>query len=149
MKASEKAKQYFLEGYNCSQAVVLAFKEQIKISEDELKKLASPFGGGMARLRETCGAFSGMIMVFGYLYGTDNPDPKAKEELYKHIQNMANEFKKANGFLVCRQLLNLDHTSDNPTPAKRDANYYHSRKCVEIVMNAADILERYLLTLKR
>lgn len=137
------AEQYFLKGYSCSQAVVLAYKDLIKLDEKTCLKIASPFGGGMGRLRETCGAFSGALIVLGYLKGNPTIDLKKKEKLYQSIQSLADEFKQANGFLRCRDLLNL-HAKSNATPSKRSAKYYHLRPCQKIVKNAADILEKYL-----
>ncbi|MCQ2753224.1 MAG: C-GCAxxG-C-C family protein [Bacilli bacterium] len=148
MKRSELAKQYFLKGYNCSQSVVLAFKDLIKLDEATITKIASPFGGGLGRMRETCGALSGALIVLGYLYGSDNANAQAKERLYVHVQAIVKAFKDKNGFVLCRDLLHLDHQSDTPRPAERNAQYYHSRKCVEIVSSAAEILEQYLATLK-
>lgn len=137
------AEQYFLKGYSCSQAVVLAYKDLIKLDEKTCLKIASPFGGGIARLREVCGAFSGALIVLGYLKGNETTDLKKKEALYQDIQKLAKDFEKANGFLRCRDLLNL-HNKSNAKPAKRTAQYYHSRPCSKIVKNTAHILEKYL-----
>lgn len=137
------AKQYFRKGYSCSQAIVLAYKDLIKLDEETCLKIASPFGGGFARLREVCGAFSGMMIVFGYLKGNPTIDLKRKQELYTEIQEMAKEFTDLNGFLRCRDLLKL-HSKSSPKPSKRNKQYYHNRPCEEIVGNAARILEKHL-----
>ena len=142
MNRQELAKNYFLKGYNCTQAVVLAFKDYLNLDEETLIKISTPFGGGFSRLREVCGAFSGVCIVIGYKYSST--DPSKKLETYKIIQQLADEFKKVNGHLVCRNLLNLDHNKDNPVPTNRDAHYYSSRPCVKIIESAAAILEKYI-----
>lgn len=137
------AEQYFLKGYSCSQAVVLAYKDLIKLDEKTCLKIASPFGGGMGRLRETCGAFSGALIVLGYLKGNSTIVLKKKEKLYAEIQKLAKQFIDANGFLRCRDLLNL-HAKSTPKPSKRTNAYYHARPCIKIVRSAAQILEKFI-----
>ncbi|HKL73859.1 MAG TPA: C-GCAxxG-C-C family protein, partial [Clostridia bacterium] len=105
--------------------------------------LSSSFGGGMGRLREVCGAVSGMFIVAGLLYGYDNPvDKKAKTDHYKLIQELAAEFKKENGSIVCRELLGLGKEADTPVPDDRTKEYYSKRPCVELVGIAAEIIEK-------
>lgn len=140
---AQLAEQYFLEGYSCSQAVVLAFHDLMKLDEKTCLKIASPFGGGMGRLREVCGAFSGALIVLGYLKGNPTTDIKKKTKLYEDIQKMAKEFEDANGFLRCRDLLNL-HNKSIAKPSKRTKQYYDHRPCQKIVASAASILEKYL-----
>ena len=94
MDHSKKAGELFQEGYNCAQAVFLAFEDLYDIDHETALKLSSSFGGGMGRMREVCGAVSGMFMVAGVLYGYD--DPKAQTEKadhYKRIQELAEEYK--------------------------------------------------------
>ena len=135
-----KAKELFLNGYNCSQSVLLAFEDVTGLDTETAAKLASSFGGGMGRLREVCGAVSGMFMIAGLTNGYD--DPKAKEEKAAHyafIQTLADDFKKENGSIVCRELLGL--TADgSPVPAPRTAEYYKKRPCAELVGDAARIV---------
>lgn len=139
------AKEYFLQGYNCSQAVVLAFSDELNMKEEDIIKISSSFGGGMGRLREVCGTVSGMFIVAGALYGYYNPkDFDSKKEHYERIQDLAEQFKKENGSIVCRELLGLDRQKDEPTPERRTNEYYKKRPCPEIVKCAADILERYV-----
>ncbi|MCQ2796617.1 MAG: C-GCAxxG-C-C family protein [Bacilli bacterium] len=140
---AELAEQYFLKGYSCSQAVILAYQDLINLDKETSLKIASPFGGGIARLREVCGAFSGALIVLGCLKGNPTTDIKKKTKLYKDIQNMAEEFTKANGFLHCRDLLNL-HGKSSACPSKRSKQYYSHRPCQKIVGNAARILEKYI-----
>ena len=145
MTKSEIAKNYFLEGYNCAQAVVLAFKEEMNMKEEDIVKMASSFGGGMGRLREVCGAVSGMFLVAGGLYGYDDPkDFNGKKEHYELIQQLAAEFKEKNGSIVCRELLGLERKTDEAVPEKRTKEYYKKRPCADLVADAAAIMERYI-----
>lgn len=141
----EKAKKLFMEGYNCSQAVLGAFCDECEIDFETAMKLASSFGGGMGRLREVCGAVSGMFMVAGLIYGYD--DPKGQDEKTKHyerIQKLAYEFQKENGSIVCRELLGLAEKKSEPTPEPRTEQYYKKRPCPEMVKMAAEIMEQYI-----
>lgn len=145
MTRKEIAMEYFAEGYNCSQSVVLAYKECFSLDQDSLAKIAGSFGGGMGRLREVCGAMSGIAFVMGQLYGYS--DPKAKEEKnahYARIQEAAKKFEEKNGSIVCRELLGLKVKHDVPQAAERTEEYYKKRPCKEIVGIAAEILEEYI-----
>ena len=103
MGHGERAKQLFMEGYNCSQAVLGAFCEECGLDFKTAMKMSSSFGGGMGRLREVCGAVSGMFMVAGLLYGYDDPKGQAeKTEHYERIQKLAQQFREENGSIVCR-----------------------------------------------
>ena len=147
MTRKEKAMQSFLDGYNCAQCLVLAFEDLLTIDTKTALKMASPFGGGMGRLREVCGSVSGMFLVFGLIKGYDDPsDYDSKKELYAHIQELGHRFEEANGSLVCRDLLGLTTKHDSSAPEKRTENYYKKRPCAELVGCATEILENYLNT---
>lgn len=141
------ARKYFEEGYNCSQAVVLAFAENFGLDKKTAVMIASPFGAGMGRLREVCGAVSGMFMVLGLKYGNDDPKNfQAKTELYKKVQNLAESFKQENGSIICRELLGLPQKGASaPVPEKRTEEYYKKRPCSQIVEYAADLLEEFIM----
>ena len=145
MTRREKAENLFLEGYNCSQAVLIAFEDLHGLDRETAAKLASSFGGGMGRLREVCGSVSGMFMAAGLLYGYD--DPKAKEEKAEHytrIQKLAEDFSAKNGSIVCRELLGLAEKKQEPAPEARTAEYYKKRPCKELVGIATEIMENYI-----
>lgn len=149
LAASTKAQlamEYFHEGYNCSQAVFLAFSEIHKLDKKMASMLSSSFGGGMGRLREVCGAVSGMFMVLGAAYGYDDPkDSQAKKEHYERIQELAKEFRQLNNSIICRDLLGIKEKGPQPpTPEARTQEYYQKRPCSKMVGSAAMILERYL-----
>lgn len=141
----EKAKALFLEGYNCTQAVVGAFAEEVGIEKKQLFNIASSFGGGMGRLREVCGSVSGMFFVAGALYGYHDPkDLQAKKEHYARIQELAAQFQKLYGSIVCRQLLGAAGKDTEPAPSARTQEYYKKRPCVEMVGTAARLMEEYI-----
>lgn len=145
MTRKEKAMTLFESGYNCSQAVVLAFADLTGVDSKTLAKLASSFGGGMGRLREVCGAVTGMFMVLGLLYGYSEAEAGAeKAGHYALIQQAAAKFSEINGSIVCRELLGLSNKTDSPTPDKRTAEYYKKRPCRELVGIAAEIVEEII-----
>lgn len=142
---AQKAMALFKEGYNCSQSVFLAFSDRYDMDRETAAKLASSFGGGLGRMREVCGAVSGMAMVAGILYGYDSPtDYQAKTEHYVRIQELVRAFGEKNGSYVCRELLGLDKKNDSPVPEKRTEDYYQKRPCAELVGMAAAIMENYI-----
>lgn len=153
MNHRKLAIENFLSGCNCSQAIMLAFCDITGLDEKTALKLSSSFGGGMGRLREVCGAFSGILMVVGCLYGYDEvKNPELKKEHYKRVQELAEAFKKAtkgisksDGSIVCRELLGLnkDENSDF-TPTERTPEFYRKRPCGEIIGTAAEILDLYI-----
>ena len=135
---------YFKQGFNCAQAVVMAFGDVTGLSEGEGARIASSFGGGFGRMREVCGAVSGMGIVAGILYGNADPkDPVAKQAHYALVQEMAGKFREANGSIVCRELLG-DKRAITSTPEARTSEYYKKRPCVELVGMAADILDEVI-----
>ncbi len=145
MNRGLKAKEFFEHGYNCTQSVAAAFSDLLPVDFETLLKLASPFGGGMGRLREVCGAVSGMFLVLGFLEGYDNgTDDKKKKELYTSVQKLANSFKEENTSFICRELLGLSANNDSPSPEKRTPDYYKKRPCAELCESAANILQAYL-----
>lgn len=142
---SELAMAYFKEGYNCSQSVFLAFCDEYDMDFETALKISSSFGAGMGRLREVCGAVSGMFMVAGLVYGYIDPkDHKKKTEHYERIQYLAKEFEDKNRSIICRELLGLGTGKDKPEPELRTAEYYKKRPCVELIGMAADIMDKYI-----
>lgn len=139
MSKGSLAKEYFLNGLNCSQAVLCAFCDETRLSYETSLAISSSFGGGMGRLREVCGAVSGMFMVAGLLYGGKN----TTAEQYKIVQDLAAKFKEQNGSIVCRELLGVDG-AQLPIPEERTAEYYKKRPCAELVEMAANIVEEYI-----
>lgn len=143
MSYKEKAIELFKEGYNCSQAVLLAFEDVIGLDRKTALMLSSSFGGGMGRMREVCGAVSGMFMVLGCLYGYDGPkDTEGKKLHYELIREAADKFKKENGSIICREL--LEGATVGGDPEARTESYYKKRPCAEYVGICAEIVENYI-----
>lgn len=141
----QKAMEYFKQGYNCSQSVFLAFSDLYDMDDKLAARLSSSFGGGMGRLREVCGAVSGMFMVAGALYGYETPDNgKDKTDHYARIQALAKNFSDENGSIVCRELLGGMAGKPGPQAEQRTAEYYKKRPCVRLVGMAAGIMEQYV-----
>jgi len=146
MSKGDIAKQNFLNGYNCSQAVLLAFCEDFGLEKETALKISEPFGGGMGRMREVCGTVTGMFMVLGLAMGnSDAKDGSTKKNVYKSVQELAEKFKQDNGSIICRELLGLQKANkESYVPSERTTEYYKKRPCPELCKYAADILEEYL-----
>ncbi len=137
------AAELFINGYNCAQAVVIAFSDVTGLDRELSARISSSFGGGMGRMREVCGAVSGMLTVAGLLYGYHTPDDEAgKKAHYALVQELAGQFREQSGSIVCRELLKNPPSDPNPTP--RTAEFYKQRPCARFVVLAAQILDRYI-----
>lgn len=123
MDKGSVAFENFNSGLNCSQAVVLAFKEQLDLDETVLKKLSIGFGGGLGRQRLTCGAVSGMCMVISAL----KSDGVDKLAIYSVIKDACDEFKNVAGSLICADLLQSQKLA-----------------CAQMCRLAAEIAQKYV-----
>ncbi len=145
----ERAQAYFKAGYNCAQAVVMAFDDVMQMSPDELARLAAPFGGGMGRMREVCGTVSGMAFLAGAIKPSTNPSNlEERKENYALVQLFADKFREENGDIVCRRLLGLEpiaERAETAMPSERTPEYYRKRPCSEYVGCAARIVAEYLV----
>lgn len=142
MTHGEYAAQLFCQGYNCAQAVAVAFCDVTGLEPAQAAKMASPFGGGLGRQREVCGAVSGMCMIYGILYGYEVPNADNQLEIYADVQAMCARFREKAGSIICRELLN--NPPSDPAPTPRTAEYYAQRPCARLVLLAASILEEYI-----
>lgn len=139
----QQAIRFFESGYNCSQSVFMAYSDLYGIDTGTAGKLATSFGGGMGRLREVCGAVSGMFMVLGLEYPFLNTaDKNAKNTNYQAVQDVAGEFKTIMGSYICADLLKIKHVAQPPVSSERNEAYYKSRPCTRCVMVAAEIVGR-------
>ncbi len=146
----ERAMSLFREGYNCCQAVLLAFSDVLEPQAGAklLATIGSGLGGGMARMREVCGSFSAAAMMAGFISPADDPSVKdARRANYALVQSFAEEFKRRNGgSIVCRELLGLSPVAkEGPTPSERTPDFYRKRPCEQIIGNAAQIVAEYIL----
>lgn len=142
MDHGQYAAQLFVEGYNCAQAVAVAFSDVTGLDAKQTARMVSPFGGGFGRQREVCGAVSGMCFVLGTLYGYDSPNPEKQLAVYADVQALCGQFREKAGSIICRELLN-DPPSD-PAPTPRTAEYYAKRPCARMVLLAATLLDEYI-----
>ena len=143
MTHSELAVENFMRGYNCSQAVVVAFCDVTGMKPQYAARLSSSFGAGMGRMREVCGAVSGMLLVAGLLYGYGTPgDEESKKAHYKLVQALAGKFREREQSIVCREILKNPPSDPNPTP--RNEEFYKKRPCARLVALAAQILDDYI-----
>ena len=127
MEHGKQAEALFCQGYNCAQAAFGAFAEEAGLNLETALRLASSFGGGLGRLREVCGALSGVEMALGCLYGYDTPETgQIKKEHYARV----------------REILKGADASPNPTPRTED--FYASRPCLRCVVRAVELLEEYM-----
>ena len=139
------AEQLFANGYNCAQAVFVAYCDEMDMDKETALKLSSSFGGGMGKLREVCGAVTGAFAVAGVLWGySDVNDAKAKTEHYALIRRIAEEFKDVYGTYICNDLLKGIANIDSKDPHPRTEEYYKIRPCVRFVSKACEILDRIL-----
>lgn len=145
----DKAERLFKEGYNCAQAVFAAFSDLYGIDEDTALRMSCAFGAGMGRMREVCGAVSGMALIAGLENGiTDGKDVKGKKDNYDLVNKMADEFKKINGTIICRELLGMQQNKSkkiNTTPAARNDEYYKTRPCLRHVIECATIIDNCII----
>lgn len=150
MSRAEKAKEYFLQGYACSQAVALAFQDVMGLGEESISKIMLPFGGGLGRLRLTCGAVSGMAAVAGMAFAKGENTPENKKETYAIVQKLCAKFKNECGSLICGELLsgmNIPVQVGGEAEA-RTQEYYKKRSCADMVALAAAIIEDELIQQK-
>lgn len=142
---ADLARELFLQGYNCAQAVFCAFGDVTGLDIDTAARIASSFGGGLGRLREVCGTVSGAALVLGMVEGYSDPgDFEAKKAHYARVQEFARRFREASGSIVCRELLRGVEVAPGDAPEKRTPEYYQKRPCPELARRAAGILEEML-----
>lgn len=141
-----KAVALFHEGYNCAQSVAGAFADLYGFTEEQAFRMAASFGGGIGRMRQTCGAACGMFLLAGLDCGaTDGKDREGKSHNYAVVQHLAHEFETENGSMICAELLGLKPKTPVVAQAEaRTAEYYAKRPCAKMVETAARIFVRYL-----
>ncbi len=144
MNREQRARAYFLEGYNCAQSVGMAFSDLIGFSEEETARYLCGFGGGFSRMREMCGAISGMVFVLNVLYGHSLPKShQEKADYYALVQTLIRRFEEEFGYCRCGDLLGVSGP-EAPVPEERTEEYYQKRPCPNFIGRAAAILEEYL-----
>lgn len=150
-----RAVGYFHQGYNCAQSVCAAFADLYGLTEQQALRVSASFGGGIGRMRGTCGAACGMFLLAGLDCGaTRGDDREGKAHNYAVVQQLASQFRQACGSLVCAELLGLvkpgetpetQHLASDPQPEARTEAYYRKRPCVQMVREAASIFADYFI----
>lgn len=138
----DQVQALFESGYNCAQSVFAAYCDLFGISRETGLKLSCSLGGGYARMREMCGAVSGMALICGLACGnTDPSDQTAKTENYTKMREMIERFREENGSYLCRELLGVESAEASASPSPRTKEYYASRPCSQLVRSAGRIIE--------
>lgn len=146
-KRAKKARELFYDGYNCTQSVVGAFADLFGMDTDVAMRFSEGMGGGMGRMRLTCGAVSAMSLIAGLKMSSGKPgDLKGRAEVYAKVREMAGEFERRNGSIICKELLGAAMPKDtSANPEERTAGYYRRRPCPDCIEECAEIIEEYLL----
>lgn len=160
------AKENFrVHGYNCCQAVLLAYNDVLGLDEDTAATLASGLGGGMGRLREVCGSVTAMFIIAGFIHPAADPSVKTDRTAnYALVQQAAARFRELNGSIVCKELLGLvpksavgkngigipaaqaeELPAESPEPSDRTPEYYRKRPCEELIGISARIIGNMIL----
>ena len=138
---AERSRTLFRTGYNCTQAVVMSYADVLDTDVQTLLAVSLPFGGGLSRLREVCGAVSGMALLTGLMAPPPDPaDRTGKAAAYERVQNVAERFRMQHGAIVCRELLGIAVRKEEPMPEARTEAYYRKRPCIELIASAARIV---------
>lgn len=136
----DRAVALFKQGFNCSQSVVAACADIYGMDEQTALRVAASFGGGIGRMRQTCGAACGMFLLAGLENGSALPgDAEGKKKNYALVQDLAAKFKDENGSLICAELLGIAPKPQEPTPEARTEAYYKKRPCADMVASAVRI----------
>ena len=147
---AERAKELFMQGFNCSQSVLAACCDLYGLDEQMALRVSASFGGGIARMRHVCGAASGMFMLAGLEKGSVTGSAEEKKANYAFVRELSDDFRNLHGSIICADLMGITGNSGNsgkpgdsglsahydPTPAPRTEEYYHKRPCGDIIASA-------------
>jgi C_GCAxxG_C_C family probable redox protein len=144
MSKADCAVSFFRQGFSCSQAVAAAFAADYGLDQEAALRLSQPFGGGIARRADWCGAVTGAFLVIGLKHGRVRPeDTAARDKTYALVQELVARFEARHGQVKCRDLLGCD--LGTPEGRKRiEALKLHQTKCEDFVRDAAALLEELL-----
>jgi C_GCAxxG_C_C family probable redox protein len=144
MKKSDRATAVLKDGFNCAQSVFSTFAPGLGLEEGKAAKIASAFGGGMARKGDACGAVTGAFMVLGLKYGSSRPqDREMKEKSYEIAREFARRFTERNGTIVCRDLLGCDISTHEGYEQAKQRGLFDT-VCTKLVKDSVEILEDML-----
>ena len=140
----QKALELFNTGDNCAQAVFKAYADLLGLDAHQAGMVACGFGGGIGRLRQNCGAYSGMIMLCALMEGQDGDSADKRAATYARVQQVHADFVERLGTINCAELLKRPAQPEAPQPDERTAAYYASRPCARVVLSAGGIVEEFL-----
>ena len=141
MTEKERARELFLEGYNCSQSVFIPFCDRFGIDEAAAKKISAGLGGGLGRQREVCGAVSAACMVLGDIVAAEvGADQESKKANYVLVREFCDRFKEKHCSIICREMLQDLAKNKGATPDERTPEYYLKRPCLRVIEDAVEIL---------
>jgi C_GCAxxG_C_C family probable redox protein len=144
MKTSHHAEKFFAQGYLCSQSILMAYAPLFNLERETAARLAAPFGGGVARRGETCGAVNGACMVLGLKYGhISAEDIESKERTYQAVHDFIFRFEDRHGSIVCSRLLEIDISSPDGLQQAHYEDLFTTR-CPGYVKHAAYLLDELL-----
>lgn len=145
MTEKERARELFLEGYNCSQSVFVAFSHRFGIDESTAKKISAGLGGGLGRQREVCGAVSAASMVLGDIVAAqEGSDQTSKKENYELVREFCDRFRQRHCSIICREMIKDLAKNKGAVPDERTPEYYQKRPCLRVIEDAAEILMQML-----
>lgn len=146
MTNAQSAEKFFRNNFLCSQSILLTYADLFGMEAETAARIASPFGGGVARRGDTCGAVNGALMVLGLNFGhTSGDDLQSKEMTYQNVTDFISQFELRHGSILCRELLNIDISSEQGLQTARDSDLFTTR-CPRFVHDAAEILDQILFT---
>ncbi|HWT73965.1 MAG TPA: C-GCAxxG-C-C family protein [Mobilitalea sp.] len=144
MSKVKQAVQCFNNGFNCSQAIFSTYSEQLGLDKETALKVSCPFGGGIARMSETCGAVTGAYMLIGLKYGKYLPeDNEAREKSYALVKEFTEKFNAIHGSISCRDLLKYDMKNPDDLKVIKENNLWN-KLCPIFVSDAAQLIEELL-----
>jgi C_GCAxxG_C_C family probable redox protein len=133
----------FGEGYNCSQSAFGAFAEDLGVPSDVALRIAAPFGGGIGRQGEVCGAATGALMALGLHFGSATASKAGKERAYLVAAEFLRRFEARTGALHCRDLIQADMTTAEGLASARERKVF-TTVCPGIVAAAVEIADELL-----
>lgn len=141
MNKAKNAVSCFNNGFNCSQAVFAAFSPELGVPENIAFKIGCPFGAGMGRMQETCGAVTGAFLVIGLKHGKSNPDEDHLKQLsYDLVNKFTEMFRERNKTIKCRDLIGIDISTKEGLEKARETGLFTSL-CAKCVQDAVEIIE--------
>ena len=144
MSQVERAVSCFREGFNCSQAVFSTYGPQLGLDRELALKVTGPFGAGMARMGQVCGAVTGSFMVIGLIRGrTRAEDEETREKAYRLVHEFVDQFTARNGSILCRELLGCDLSTEEGQALAEERNLFDTL-CPKFIQDAAEIMEQFL-----